>query len=162
MHRGSPKQSGSHSGTHGGTRDVSPRGRQHILFRRFPALRPSSGKIVSLDCHRERSALKERDAELGRLGSSSVDAQPWSSLVRTTFHQPAAAALCSRRALQAAPSHRARPHGRDPRCDLGLRSGSTHRAPGPAQSPPRSRLRLLRPFAECFPRVCSAVAAGSA
>lgn len=131
MHRGSPKQSGSHAGTHGGTRDVSPRGRQHILFRCFPALRPNSGKIVSLDCHRERSALRERDAELGRLGSSSVDAQPWSSLERTTFHPPAAAALCSVRALPAAPSPTGGTHA--------ATSGSALAPPTSHQFPPKAR-----------------------
>lgn len=80
---------------------------------------PARAKSWVFACYREGSALRERGTELGSRGSSSEDAQPWPGLERTALH-PNAEVLCSPRALGAAPSHCARPHGRDPRCGFGL------------------------------------------
>lgn len=106
-------------------------------------------KSWGFDCYREGSALRERGTELGSRGSSSEDAQPWPGQERTALH-PNAGVLCSPRALRAAPSHCARPHGRDPRCGLRLGSDSTHRTPGPAQSPPGFRPTPPSPFPGMF------------
>lgn len=144
--RGSPEQSGSHAGTHGGTRDASPRGRQHILFRSFPALRP---KLVQNRGFLTATARRERSQGAGHGASEPrLLLQGRSAMAQPGAHRPPPA-RCSAR-LAARPPTEPAPTGGTHAAASGWALAPPTAQQGPPKARPGPALSLLRPFLECF------------